>query len=83
MGKASRVAAGLAAFPPHWGGLASPLKWLIATIVGLEGAQKLKFNRREDGYFNGSIRTVLVHLSRLRARPGAAPWSEKRNPWSR
>ena len=43
MGKASRVAAGLAAFPPHWGGLASPLKWVIATIVGLAGAQKLNF----------------------------------------
>ena len=60
MGKASRVAAGLAAFGPHWGGLASPLDGFVATIVRLEGAQKLKFNRREDGYFNGSIGNGLL-----------------------
>jgi hypothetical protein len=50
MGKAAGVAAGLAALRPHWGGLASPLNWFVATIVRLEGAQKLKFNRRADGY---------------------------------
>jgi hypothetical protein len=64
MGKAAGVAAGLAAFRPHWGGLASPLNWFVATIVRLEGAQNLKFNCRADGYFNGSIANgLLVYLS--------------------